>query len=52
MKYNYWMNQKILSKTYLPAGGWAKGREYYWMEDADGTQYLAKIGEDGNPDLS
>lgn len=28
------------------------GKAYFWMEDVDGTTYLAKIGEDGLPDLS
>lgn len=43
---NEWHNQRILSKTLL------FGREYYWMRDTDGTHYLSKIDEAGNPDLS
>ena len=52
MKKQKWFTQTILFKTYLPAGGWAKGREYFFMQDVDGTIYLAKVDENGNPDLS
>ena len=51
-KTQYWYNQKVLFRTHLPAGDWAKGRDYYFMEDVDGTIYIAKVGLDGNPDLS
>ena len=40
-----WYNQKVLFFTEL------FGKPYYWMEDGDGTIYLAKCGEDGNPVL-
>jgi hypothetical protein len=38
--------QKILFVTEL------FGKEYFWMEDGDGTIYLVKLGEDGLPDFS
>lgn len=41
-----YMGQKILFKTNL------FGKHYYWMQDGDGTIYLAKVGEDGLPDFS
>lgn len=28
------------------------GREYYWMEDVDGTWYLLPVGQDGEPVLA
>lgn len=41
-----WYNQKVLFRTEL------FGREYYWLQDTDDTIYLAKMDENGNPDLS
>lgn len=41
-----YMNQKILFRTNL------FGKEYYWMEDYEGTTYLVKSGEDGLPDFT
>ncbi len=38
-----YMNQKILSLTVL------FGKEYYWMQDTDGTIYLMRVGEDSLP---
>lgn len=38
-----YMGQKILFQTVL------FGKSYYWMEDGDGTTYLAKVGENGEP---
>lgn len=51
MAKNTWMGQTILFKTYLPAGNWAKGREYYFMQDSDGTIYTAYVGKNGEPEL-
>lgn len=45
-KDNNWHHQRITARTELA------GKEYYWMRDTDGTNYLAKIDEHGNPDLS
>ena len=47
-----YFTQTILFKTYLPRGGWAVGRWYYMMQDVDGRQYLARVREDGTPDLT
>jgi hypothetical protein len=41
-----WAGQAIEFKTEL------FGRDYYWMRDLDSTIYLAKVGVNGNPDLS
>lgn len=43
---NYYLNQKILYSTML------FGKQYYWMQDGDGTVYLAHINEDGTPDFA
>jgi hypothetical protein len=40
---SHWGSQKITFVTNL------FGKDYYWMRDTDGTDYLAKIGPDGNP---
>lgn len=45
-KKNMWFSQEVLFKTFL------FGKEYFWMKDIDGTVYLAKVGADGNPDLT
>jgi hypothetical protein len=42
----YWHTQEVLFQTHL------FGKDYFWMKDGDGTVYLAKIDENGNPDLS
>lgn len=41
-----WKGQKVLFYTEL------FGKEYYWMQDIDGTIYLARVGKDGFPDLT
>lgn len=46
-----YMGQEILGQTYLPRGGWARGRLYFMMKDGDGTIYLVKEN-DGLPDFS
>jgi hypothetical protein len=28
------------------------GKAYFWMQDIEGTIYLAKVGEDGLPDFT
>ena len=43
---NYYMGQKVLALTIL------FGKQYFWMQDIEGTVYLAKVGADGNPDFS
>lgn len=43
---NYYFTQKMIALTEL------FGREYYWMEDTDGTLWLAQVDENGNPDLT
>jgi len=45
-KTQYYMGQKILFLTTL------FGKEYFWMQDMDGTTYLARVGKDGFPDFS
>jgi hypothetical protein len=40
------MGQKMLAATEL------FGRQYYWMQDGDGTTYLVPVGEDGRPDFT
>lgn len=42
---NEYMGQKILFETSL------FGKDYFWMQDGDGTIYLAK-SVDGVPDFS
>lgn len=41
-----YMGQKVLGLTEL------FGKDYYWMQDRDGTIYLVKVGEDGLPSFS
>ena len=40
-----YMGQKILFATNL------FGRDYYWMQDGDGTIYLVKVKEGGQPEF-
>lgn len=40
-----WFSQKVLFHTVL------FGKEYYWMEDVDGTIHLVRCDEQGNPVL-
>lgn len=42
----YVRGQRVLFKTNL------FNKEYFWMEDIDGTVYLASIDEYGNPEFS
>jgi hypothetical protein len=46
MAKTFWYNQQVLMETYL------FGKSYYWMQDTEGTIYLAKNDANGNPDLS
>lgn len=46
LKKQKWFTQTVLFKTHL------FGKDYFWMQDVDGTVYLAKVDENGNPDLS
>lgn len=41
-----WMGQKILFDTHL------FGKNYYWMQDGDGTIWLALMDEYGTPVLA
>lgn len=45
-KNSTYLTQKITARTELA------GKEYFWMRDLDGTDYLAKIDENGNPDFT
>lgn len=45
MKKTKFLTQTILYKTVL------FGKEYYWMQDIDGTIYLTTITERGTPEL-
>lgn len=38
-----YFSQEVLSKTFL------FGKIYYWMKDVDGTIYLVKSDNEGNP---
>lgn len=40
---NTYMGQKVLFETEL------FGKKYFWLQDNDGTIYLAPMGEDGLP---
>lgn len=38
-----WLTQKVEFMTTL------FDKDYYWMQDVDGSTYLAKVGKDGTP---
>jgi hypothetical protein len=40
-----YFTQTVLFKTHL------FGKDYFWMEDVDGTTYLAHESEDGLPEI-
>lgn len=46
MKKVMWFSQEVLNETYL------FGKLYFWMKDVDGTIYLVRKDENGNPDLT
>lgn len=46
MAKQYYMSQEVLFQTTL------FGKQYFWMKDGDGVIYLAKVGDDGQPDFS
>lgn len=46
MPKQYYMGQKVLYLTTL------FGKQYFWMQDGDGVVYLAKVGDDGQPDFT
>jgi hypothetical protein len=46
-KDSHWATQRI----YATARFWACKSEYYWMQDVDGTFYLAKVGENDEVEL-
>ena len=45
-KTQFYMGQKVLFHTVL------FGKDYFWMQDRDGTIYLVRMDENGLPDFS
>jgi hypothetical protein len=44
---SHWATQRIFARAQF----WATEGEFYWMQDVDGTFYLARVGENDEVEL-